>query len=206
MTITWSDPITIAGKIEYPDLWSTPAIGLWIEGATLPIWRKVGYLRIEPFIDGEYFSHQVKAIDYGKSLIQIPYRHYRLSFEPLENLIEIYSALSIKITPIGRESMGINYQNVDKVTGSIIDTLFAPTAASTQAIAADPLRHEGSIYNRTNRTVYVSWGTAPATTSSLPVPAGANLDMPEDYTGAIQIIAAAGNLTGNVLIQTISYV
>jgi hypothetical protein len=206
MTIIWSDPIIIAGKIEYPQLWDAPAIGLRIQGSALPIWRKVGYLRIEPFIDGEFFNYQVKSIDYGKNLIQIPYRHYRLSFEPLESLIQIYSNLSIEIAPIGDELMSINYQNVERTTGPVVDTPFTPSTTSGQALGVDLLRHDGTIYNRTNRIIYIAWGTTAATAANLPVPAGANAKIPLDYTGAVQILAAAGALTGNVLSQTTSYV
>ncbi len=205
MTITWSDPITIAGQIEYPQLFDAPAIGLWIEGATLPSWRKVGYLKIEAFIDGEFFNSKIRAIDYGKNLIEIPYRSYRLSFEPLASLLAIYSNLSIKIAPIGTEIMSINYQQTEREIGDPVDTLFTPLITSAEALAANPLRFEGTIYNRTNRLMYVRWGTAAATTANLAVPAGANVKIPTKYTGAIQIIRASGNLTGDVLIQHTSY-
>jgi hypothetical protein len=205
MTITWSAPTTISGKIEYPNLYDAPAIGVWIQGAALPVWRRVGYLRIEVFMDGDFFNHQIKAIDFGKSIIQIPYRNYRLSFEPLESLIALYPNLSIQITPIGTNLMSISYPNTARETGDPVDTLFTPLITSAQALAPDPNRHDGTVYNRTNRTIYVRWGTTAATLTNLPVTAGANVKIPLDYTGAIQIIRATGNLTGEVLIQVISY-
>ena len=101
--------------------------------------------------------------------------------------------------------MGINYQNVDKVTGPIMDTSVAALVTSVQVLAADPLRHKGTIYNKTTKTIYVNWGATAATTASLGIPVGANVDIPDDYTGAVQVIGASG-VTGNVFAQTISYV
>lgn len=101
--------------------------------------------------------------------------------------------------------MGINYAQTNRETGSIIDTNVAVTVASVQLLGVDPFRHEGAIYNKTNKTIYIVWGTVAATSNnSLAVPAGANLDIPEDYTGAVQVGGAIG-VVSNALAQTISF-
>jgi hypothetical protein len=204
MTLTWDAPVPITGRIEYEQIWTTGAIGVWIDNGVVPIWRKAGYLRIEVRIDGEWFVYRVVPLDYGKNLIYVPYRAFRAIFEPLDSLLQLQSSLTIAITEIGTEIMSINYAQVDEVTGDVVSTTFAPNTTSAQALGVDGQRRSGTIYNRTNRTIYVNWGTAAATATSLAVPAGANLSIPEDYIGAVQIIRAAGALTGDVLIQTLS--
>ena len=101
--------------------------------------------------------------------------------------------------------MGINYVQTDKVTGPIVNATVTALITSFQLLPADPLRHEGTIYNKTNKTIFVAWGTAAATATDLAVPAGSNLDIPEDYTGAVQAIGAAA-ITGSVLCQTVSFI
>jgi hypothetical protein len=199
----------IQGKIEYPQVWESSRILVRVISPLPPVWRKAGYLKIEVLIEGEYFLVGYKPIEFGNNLIDVGLSAYRLSFDPVNQLTVLYPNTSISIYQLTRQdysNMGINYQQVDKVTGGVVDTVYVPTTTSGNALAADLLRHEGTIYNRTNRTIYVSWGTTAATVTSLAVAAGANLDMPEDFTGAVQILAAAGVLTGNVLIQTVSYV
>lgn len=167
-------------------------------------WYKAGYLRILLPVDGEWLPIAGKPLLLTwRQVIEIPYQNYRLSYTPtsyLNSPLFIVEPYSIQYNP-----MGINYAQVDKVTGGVVDTTVLGSATTVQLLPVDLLRHEGTIYNRTNRIVYIKWGTAAATTADLAVPVGANLDMPEDFTGAVQMIAAAG-VTGSVLAQTISFV
>jgi hypothetical protein len=205
MTITWSEAITLTDRIDYPDLLSGSGLAIWVSSAVTPVWNKIGYYQLEALIEGEFLKLQPERLEFGKSLIKVPYRFYKLSIISIPNVLTIYPFISIKIAQIEREIMGINYSQIEKATGSIVDTSVAGAVATFQILGVDILRHEGTIYNRTNRTLYVKWGTAAATAADLAVPAGSNIDIPEDYTGAVQGICAAG-VTGNVLSQTISFV
>ena len=100
--------------------------------------------------------------------------------------------------------MGINYGQTIRDTGPIVNTSAVMTVSSVQVLPVDSLRHEGVIYNKSNKTIYVAWGIAAATVNDLAVPAGANLDIPEDYTGAVQAIGVSG-IVGSALAQTISF-
>jgi hypothetical protein len=205
MTISWSPPVPLTARIDFPDLSSGSGLGIWVSASITPNWGKIGYYQIEASIDGEFFKLEPKRLEFGKSLIRVPYRTYKLSIIPVPNLIAIYPLISVQIAQIDTNTMSINYQNTERQTGAIVDTTVAGAVASFQVLAADPLRHSGTIYNQTNRALYIRWGTTAATTANLLVPAGANLVIPEDYTGAVQGISTAG-VTGNVLSQTVSFV
>jgi hypothetical protein len=167
-------------------------------------WYKAGYLQILLPFNNKWIAVSTDSILLTwQQIIHVPYANYRLRFS-LSNWLD---GCKIDINPysIQYNPMGINYQNVDKVTGPIVNTTVAALVTSVQLLAADPLRHEGTIYNKTNKTIYLSWGATAATTADLAIPVGANADIPEDYTGAVQVIGAAG-VTGNVLAQTISFI
>jgi hypothetical protein len=202
--IQWSDPIQMAGRIDFPDVLESSGLGIWITGGVTPVWNKIGYFQIAAAIEGEFLKLRPERLEFGKSLFVIPFRFYKLSFIPVENLLAIYPNLSIQIAQLDKNIMGINYSQIDKQTGAIVDTLVVGAVATFQLLPVDLLRHEGTIYNRTTRTLYVKWGTVAATTTDLAVPAGSNIDLPEDYTGAVQGICAAG-VSGSVLSQTISF-
>ena len=138
-----------------------------------------------------------------EQIIEVRYTNCRFAFTPetwLDPSNFIVTPYTIQYNP-----MGINYVQTDKVTGPIVNATVTALITSFQLLPADPLRHEGTIYNKTNKTIFVAWGTAAATATDLAVPAGSNLDIPEDYTGAVQAIGAAA-ITGSVLCQTVSFI
>jgi hypothetical protein len=205
MTIDWGLPLPLESRIDFPDLLTSNGLAIWIEGNATPLLSKLGYFQIEALIEGEFFKLRPERLDAGKNLIVVPYQAYKLSIIPLPNILTVYPSLTVKIAQINKGIMSINYQDVDKVTGDVIDTSVAGSAASFQILPVDLARHSGTIYNNTNRKLWVKWGTTPATTANLLVPVGANLVIPEDYTGAVQGICASG-VTGNVLSQTVSFI
>jgi hypothetical protein len=93
--------------------------------------------------------------------------------------------------------------------GSTISVVTA-NAANATAVAANATRLVGLIENRANRTLWVKFGdpaAAPLLTASgnfSQVPANGNIDIPENFTGPIGLIWAAGvSTSGNALITEI---
>jgi hypothetical protein len=87
--INWSTPITIAGSVEFVGVFDSSKLLVWIDSPFPPVWRKAGYLRIELLFEGEYLTHSYRTVNFGKSLIEIPIKPYRLSFDPISNLITL---------------------------------------------------------------------------------------------------------------------
>jgi hypothetical protein len=99
--INWLPPVPLANRVEFPGLFTAKAILLSIVSPLVaPVWRKAGYLRIEELFAGEYLTVSYQAIDFGKSRIVIPATSYRLSFEPVRDLIVIYPNTTISIYPL----------------------------------------------------------------------------------------------------------
>ena len=166
-------------------------------------WYKAGFLKILLPVGDRWVPISNKPISLTwEQIIEVRYRNCRFAFTP-ETWLDPSNFIVTPYT-IQYNSMGINFAQVDKQTGGVVNTSAIASINSFQVLPADPLRHEGTIYNRTNKTIFVAWGLSVATLADLAVPAGANLDIPEDYTGAIQAIGAAA-ITGSVLSQTISF-
>ncbi len=98
--INWNYNETITGKIEIPRTWTSSGILISLSNLTIPNSRKIGYLKIEILIDGVYFEVENKSIRFGNSVIAIPYKEYRLTFEPIANLIISYPNISIRIAEV----------------------------------------------------------------------------------------------------------
>ena len=167
-------------------------------------WYKAGTLKILLPVGNRWVPISNKPILLTwEQIIEVRHPNCRFAFTPetwLDPSNFIVTPYTIQYNP-----MGINYSQIDKQTGPIVNTTVAALITSVQLLPVDLLRHEGVIYNRTNKTIFVAWGTAAATAADLAVPAGANLDIPEDFTGAVQAIGAAG-ITGSVLSQTVSFI
>ncbi len=102
--------------------------------------------------------------------------------------------------------MGIQYSSTNRTVGDVVEISVLPSTVSALLLAADPLRHDGTIYNKTSKTIYVQWGTTAATVAgSLTIPAGSNVDFPLDFTGPVQFLGLSA-ATGSVVVQTISYI
>jgi hypothetical protein len=111
-----------------------------------------------------------------------------------------YSAPVYQIPNTG-QSMSISFPpNTPQSTSSTITTVSGSTT-STTILAANSARMSGLIVNGTNKTLWVNFGTTPATTAapSLSVPQNANIDIPDNYIGAVQGICS-GTPTGSITI------
>jgi hypothetical protein len=160
--INWLPPVPLTGRVEFPGLFDARAIFISIVSPLTPVWRKAGYLRVEELFEGEYLTVSYQAIDFGKSRIVIPAMSYRLSFEPVRDLIIIYPNTSISIYPLTLEefeSVMPNYSPIPTTVGNqpVLDstpTTFSapPYAAATlpaayQCLAANPGRQSFAITN-----------------------------------------------------------
>ena len=208
MPLLWTINQTVStNEIDFTPSFTANGLLISVEANnTESLLLKVGYLQISVVVDGELYDYSLKLIKLGKSILSVPLKSYRLSFLPTEFQSQ-NSSFTLKIAPYNlTEIMGINFAATNRETGSIIDTVVTVTTTSASLLGPDGSRHEGSIYNRTNKNIYITWGTTPATSNNgLIVPPGSNLDIPEDYTGAIQVSGAIG-VTGTVLAQTISFI
>jgi hypothetical protein len=160
--INWLPPIPLTGRVEFPGLFDARAIFISIVSPIPPVWRKAGYLRVEELFEGEYLTVSYQVVEFGKSRITIPATSYRLSFEPVRDLIIIYPNTSISIYPLTLEefeSVMPNYSPIPTTVGNqpVLDstpTTFSapPYAAATlatayQCLAANPGRQSFAITN-----------------------------------------------------------
>jgi hypothetical protein len=168
--INWLPPVPLTGRVDFPGLFDARAILISITSPLTPVWRKAGYLRIEELFEGEYLTVSYQAIDFGKSRITIPAVSYRLSFEPVRDLIIIYPNTSISIYPLTLsefESVMPMYSPMPNVIGDqpVLDStptsfsapqyLAATLPAAYQCLAANPARQTFAITNIGTVPVYV---------------------------------------------------
>jgi hypothetical protein len=89
-------------------------------------------------------------------------------------------------------------------TGDQISTA-AASAATAVSFPANPLRLGGYIENVSNKPMWVKWGGGAPATAALPnsqVPAGGNIDIQDNYVGAISLIWSSGvNATGQAILH-----
>ena len=201
--INWLPPIPLNGRVEFPGLFEARAILISINSPLTPVWRKAGYLRVEELFEGEYLTVNYEAIDFGKSRITIPAKSYRLSFEPVRDLIIIYPNTSISIYPLTLAEFELIMPlsspmptNIGEtpILDSIPTTFSAPqylaaTAASAyQALAANPARQSYAITNTGTATVFVDLDAPTAANKRLQsIPVNATYISDFNYTGAVFI-------------------
>ncbi len=205
---------TIQGKIEYPQIWESSRLIIRIVSSTPPVWRKAGYLKIESLIDGEYFTVDYKAIEFGNSLIEISLPAYRLSFEPVSNLTAIYPNTSISIYQLSPSEvrnlhMSQSYDPGTRAVGPSSEVTVPAAVTNTVLAAANLLRSpEGSITNNSNKNLWVTFKGVAATTAppcKKVLPNGGNIDIPGGYTGVINGIWEAA-ATGSCVVDEFSFI
>jgi hypothetical protein len=167
------------------------------------VWRKAGYLRIEELFEGEYLTVSYQAIDFGKSRITIPAMSYRLSFEPVRDLIIIYPNTSISIYPLTLsefESVMPMYSPMPTTIGDqpVLDSvptsfsapqyLAASLPATYQALAPNPARQTFAITNTGTANVFLDFDAPTGATKRLHtiVPNGTHVS-DFNYVGAVFI-------------------
>jgi hypothetical protein len=206
--VNWLPAISITGSVEFAGLFDASTILVWIQNTLPPVWRKAGYLRIELLIDGEYITTSYRSINFGKSVIEIPIQPYRLSFDPVPNLIVLYPNTTISIYPLTpTESiniMGINLAPAQAETlGDEAVTIINASITNVVLDPANPTRRDGFIINKSNRNLWVRFG-ATAATAAAPtsfVPPASNITIPEGYTGVINGIWSGPTPTNNAEIH-----
>jgi transposase len=165
---------------------------------------------IEALIDGEFFNAQFRSIEFGNSLISIPYSAYRLSFEPVESLLIIHPNISIQIKEFNLNMFVSQGEfKLPEVGNPIYSKSAIPlvtAAVQTFTLATPRVRRSALITNKTSRTLYLKEGSAasaPTLTAADPftsVPAGGSYGV-EEYNGEIVGLLASGNAkAGDVII------
>jgi hypothetical protein len=215
MTIDWLYAQTITDNIEFPQTWTSGGVLISITNTTPPSWRKLGYLKIEQLIDGEFFTWQYRPIEFGKSSIIIPFNAYRLSFEPVSTLLILHPNISIKIAEFNPNMYISPPDNLPPQIGKPIYTNVTPAAprAATPifTIAAARSRRSALITNGTNKAMSINEGSAtdiPTLAAALPfvsIPAGQSYTV-EDYSGEIVgIMSADYQAGGKVYVKELPY-
>jgi hypothetical protein len=213
--INWLYSHQITGKIEYPQLWDSSRILIQVISPLTPVWRKAGYLKIEIPFGGEFFTVDYRPIEFGNSLISISAREYRLSFEPVINLVALYPNTSISIyqlTPTEIHQIQImaisNPVPTIPVVGGDAVSIVVSAAVSTVLLAANPNRApEGLIVNNATRNLWIVFSATAATAAPPAIKVSGNggaIDIPGSYTGIITGIWEAGT-TGTAVVHEFSY-
>lgn len=209
MTIEWLTDRPINGRIDLPDTYTKNTVLIKISGAITPEWRRLGYLEIKNVIDGELFTAQIKSVEFGNSQFSAPYEAYKISFVPVERLLEIYPNLSIEI---GIINMYVTPENLPSATGEpIYTTVTPPTTLTVFTLVAPRSRRSALIRNTTNRAMVIREGTSaslPALVNADPfisIAAGSSYTV-EDWSGEIvALMSAVPAATGRVIIKELPY-
>jgi hypothetical protein len=216
MTISFTDVETIAGKIKFPEVITSTGLLIKIANTTTPSRRKVGHLKIEALIEGDFFSAQYRSVDFGNSLIPMPYPACRLTFEPIDSLLILHPNLSIQIAQFNL-NMYIDRGEVKfPEVGDPIYSKVVPPASNVSGqifvIAASRQRRSALITNRTDKLLYLKEGSA----TSLPtlvaddpfvgIEPGASYTV-EDYNGEIVGLISGGTIAPNakILVKELPY-
>lgn len=190
--ISWLSAIPVTGTVQFPGTYDTSKVLIWVSSPIAPVWRRAGYLRIEVLFEGEYITASYRAIEFGKSMVDIPIKPYRLSFDPVRDLITIYPNTLISIYPLTQSEsiniMGINFAPIPPETlGDEVVTTVVASITNVPLDPANPTRREGFIVNKSNRNLWVRF-SATAATAAAPtslVPPNSNINIPDGYTGVI---------------------
>ncbi len=199
--INWLPPIPLTGRVAFPGLFDARAIFIAIVSPLAPVWRKAGYLRVEELFDGEYLTVSYQAVDFGKSRIVIPATSYRLSFEPVRDLIIIYPNTTISIYPLTLEEFNLVMPlsspmpttiGENPIIDSIPTTFSAPQylaatlPAAYQALPANPARQSFAVTNTGTATVFLNLDAPTAANKRLQaIPANGTYISDFNYVGAL---------------------
>jgi hypothetical protein len=216
MTIDWLYAQTITGNIEFPRIWTLGGVLISISNSAAPTWRKLGYLKIEASIAGEFFTAQYKPIEFGNSLLPIPYSNYRLSFEPVERLIELHPNLTIKIAEFNLNMYVSPAPSSRPEVGEPIYTTVTPNQANATVpvftIVAPRSRRSALVTNKTNKPVYIKEGAAASAPTLVPadpfvsIAAGSSYTV-EDWSGEIVgLMSANYQAGGKIIVKELPYV
>jgi hypothetical protein len=217
MTTGWENSRKIEGKIEFSDVFTSTGILIKITNLVIPEWRKIGYLKIEALIDGEFFNAQFRSIEFGNSLISIPYSAYRLSFEPVESLLVIHPNISIQIKEFNL-NMFVSAGKFEppKVGEPILRILYPPTGEDTSTafyLAPERARRAALITNKTDKVLRIREGVFSPSDPLIDadpftaIPPGGSYTV-EDFGGEIMGLIPGGDIAdgGRIIVKELPYI
>ncbi len=201
--IQWLPSIPILGRVEIPGIYEASAILVQINSPASSVWRRAGYLRVEALFEGEYLTLSYRAIEFGRSLVQIPVNAYRLSFDPVRDLTILYPSATISIYPLTTtqaETIMPLYAPMPTTIGelpildSLPTTFSAPQYVATtapvayQALPANAGRQSYAVTNTGTVPVFLDLDAPTAANKRLAsIPAGATYVSDFNYVGAVFI-------------------
>ncbi len=181
----------IGGKLLPVGTLKCPALAIEIVMLDKPPgWNRAGYLYPLLSIGGGDIPASSIPINFDAQIIQVPYRSYKLRFEPVKWLTSKYTFKLFKI------NMAINYPNNPTTSTSGTVTTVAAAAVSTVISAPNANRLLGGmIINKTNRRLWIRFDATAATAASpsIDIPAnGGSVDISDGFIGQITGIWEAG--------------
>jgi hypothetical protein len=211
MPINWIINQPIVEKMDFPQIFDYNGLLISIEGFYPPTWVKAGYLTTHLDIEGQLFNYRTDLIRFGRTVLSVKVKPYKIRFDPVDYLTEQYTPI-IKIAQINLSTMEISYPpyTPPAVGEETFETITPPvptTATSVFLLAAAKPRSRYRIDNKTNKTMYIKEGAAasiPTLTASDPftaIVAGGSY-AGEDYSGDIVgIMLATPSATGRVIVH-----
>jgi hypothetical protein len=180
-------------------------------------WYQAGYVIPLVNVDGDFYEDKAIKLRFDKQILEIPYRAYRLRFEP----VDWAQNVSIKIKQLPPTDYRLMYVTTEhtitpRETGEPIYTSVIPAAPTatppTFTIVASRSRRSCLISNKTNKPMFIKEGSAasaPTLTATDPfvsIPAGGNYTI-EDWSGEIVgIMSAAFQAGGKINVKELPYI
>jgi hypothetical protein len=184
VAISWTINENVSGDIDFTPIFIANGLLINVEGNSSAAPTKAGYLKVSAFVEGELFEYSSKLIKFGKTVLLIGLKEYKLSFSPdypakinsatlkisPYNITQIMDILNPLPTSIGEQPV------VDSLptTFSAPQYLAATLPAAYQALPANTARQGFAIVNN---------GTAPVFL---------DLDAPTSATKRLAAIAVGG--------------
>ncbi len=196
----WDCQIVADSKLLLPCDFNTNLLAIMVSCRNQrSTWYRAGFLQSYLQIEGQSFVGLKHDLHFGSQLIQIPYKQYTLSYDPIDWAFGI----SVKIKQLSISEyyspMSGSYQPVPPVITPDAPLTIPAAVTSAVIVPANLLRSpECLIINNSNKNMWMTFTGAAATTAapSIKVIPGGNYDIPGSYTGAINAIweaAATGS-------------
>jgi hypothetical protein len=199
--------ITNGNPFLLPFTFTSPLLAIAIDGSSNQSRLFKASLIPSIAISTEVFKGKPLFTGYGKHLLEIPYLNYQLTF-----IAELFhQPINLKIKQIPNNEINnytimnvSGFQPIVEQVGNDTPTTVTASVTSVTLVAANTARREGFIENKSNRPLWVNFGTTAATgaSPSILVPAlTGNVGIPENYTGAIQGIWVGAAPTLNAIVH-----
>jgi hypothetical protein len=211
--VAWDCEQTIQGnnRILLPCPFTARVLAIDITSANQKAtWYRSGWLRAILDVDGQPFIGLDIETTFGQQVVQLPFANYQIDFAPRKWL----DSTTIRIkqltsTQVLNTFMSASYDPGNKPVGNDSAATVAASVTNVVLAAANPLRApEGFIVNNSTKNLWVTF-TGTAATAAAPatkvLPNGGNIDIPGNYTGAINGIWEAG-ATLSAVVHEFSYI